>query len=238
MTQKPRNTRLRRKTVMLQAGENPAVAPESEERVNGPNNKIGWCDYTWNPITGCKRGCEYCYARKIRERFQPGIPYDKIIWHDERLEEPLKVKKPSRIFIGSMSDIEYWRPVDVRRIIEIAEQCPQHTFMFLTKNAFASYTGILFPRNCWLGQTVVTRGDYYPIQNDNLAFVSFEPLLDASIGDYRFPADWYIIGGLTPRPKHSKEAVDKILRQAEYFDIPVFIKDNARYPLRRKEFPE
>ena len=30
---------------------------------------IGWCDYTWNPITGCLHGCEYCYARKIAERF-------------------------------------------------------------------------------------------------------------------------------------------------------------------------
>lgn len=31
--------------------------------------KIEWCDSTWNPITGCYHGCEYCYARKIVERF-------------------------------------------------------------------------------------------------------------------------------------------------------------------------
>ncbi len=33
--------------------------------------KIEWCDSTWNPVTGCKHGCEYCYARRITERFRP-----------------------------------------------------------------------------------------------------------------------------------------------------------------------
>ncbi len=31
--------------------------------------KIEWCDSTWNPVTGCLHGCEYCYARKIAHRF-------------------------------------------------------------------------------------------------------------------------------------------------------------------------
>lgn len=31
--------------------------------------KIDWADATWNPVTGCKHGCEYCYARRIAERF-------------------------------------------------------------------------------------------------------------------------------------------------------------------------
>ncbi len=31
--------------------------------------KIEWCDSTWNPVTGCLHGCEYCYARRIAERF-------------------------------------------------------------------------------------------------------------------------------------------------------------------------
>lgn len=31
--------------------------------------KIEWCDATWNPVTGCLHGCEYCYARRIAERF-------------------------------------------------------------------------------------------------------------------------------------------------------------------------
>lgn len=32
--------------------------------------KIEWCDYTWNPVTGCLHNCEYCYARKIANRFK------------------------------------------------------------------------------------------------------------------------------------------------------------------------
>ena len=31
--------------------------------------KIDWADATWNPVTGCLHGCEYCYARRIAERF-------------------------------------------------------------------------------------------------------------------------------------------------------------------------
>lgn len=32
--------------------------------------KIDWCDSTWNPVTGCLHGCEYCYARGIAKRFE------------------------------------------------------------------------------------------------------------------------------------------------------------------------
>lgn len=39
----------------------------------GSKTKIDWCDTTWNPVTGCLHGCEYCYARGIANRF--GLPY-------------------------------------------------------------------------------------------------------------------------------------------------------------------
>lgn len=35
----------------------------------GSVTKIDWCDATWNPVTGCLHGCEYCYARGIARRF-------------------------------------------------------------------------------------------------------------------------------------------------------------------------
>ncbi len=31
--------------------------------------RIDWADSTWNPVTGCLHGCEYCYARGIAKRF-------------------------------------------------------------------------------------------------------------------------------------------------------------------------
>lgn len=36
----------------------------------GDKTKIEWADITWNPVTGCLHGCEYCYARKIADRFK------------------------------------------------------------------------------------------------------------------------------------------------------------------------
>lgn len=39
-------------------------------------SKIEWCDSTWNPVTGCRHGCPYCYARRIADRFKPfGLPH-------------------------------------------------------------------------------------------------------------------------------------------------------------------
>lgn len=42
----------------------------------GAKTKIDWCDSTWNPVTGCLHGCEYCYARRIAERFRAIEIYD------------------------------------------------------------------------------------------------------------------------------------------------------------------
>lgn len=31
--------------------------------------KIEWTDMSWNPVTGCKHGCPYCYAERVAKRF-------------------------------------------------------------------------------------------------------------------------------------------------------------------------
>lgn len=36
-------------------------------------SKIEWCDHTWNPITGCRHNCEYCYARRMTMRFSGDV---------------------------------------------------------------------------------------------------------------------------------------------------------------------
>lgn len=43
----------------------------------GTKTKIDWCDSTWNPVTGCRHDCAYCYARKIAERF------GGVNWHEK-----------------------------------------------------------------------------------------------------------------------------------------------------------
>ena len=61
---------------------------------------IEWCDFTWNPVTGCQHGCLYCYAAKQANRFSGNVLINKTSeqlrkeW-DERgtrwvLEKPFK----------------------------------------------------------------------------------------------------------------------------------------------------
>jgi protein gp37 len=75
--------------------------------------KIEWCDATWNPVTGCLHGCEYCYARKIANRFEGRenieladlCPDDRNIvascLNTHELNEPLKYKTKSGKLINA-----------------------------------------------------------------------------------------------------------------------------------------
>lgn len=55
----------------------------------GKQTKIDWADATWNPVTGCLHGCEYCYAQRIAERFggcyRFDLPPDKK-WREGRYD--------------------------------------------------------------------------------------------------------------------------------------------------------
>ncbi len=154
-------------------------------------SKIEWCDYTWNPVVGCRHNCPYCYARRIDRRFGDGSFTPT--FHPERLQEPLKVKKPSRIFVGSIADLFGnwgWKmgPGSITRdyimycIFETMEQCPHHTFIFLTKNP-RGMQGIDFPDNCWCGTSVENQekaDERIPELlkvNCKTLFVSYEPAL-------------------------------------------------------------
>jgi protein gp37 len=174
--------------------------------------------------------------------------YKRFKWNEEvryvpeTLKTIAKIKKPSRIFLCSTHDL-FGEWISDKWIFDIITkiQSYEHTFLLLTKNP-ERYKHWSFRKNFWLGQTVVHKEDYVdlriPTLSNNIKFVSFEPLLDEKIGDYYFPADWFIIGGLTPTPKHSHQCINKILVQASRFGVPVFIKHNARYPQIRQQFPK
>jgi len=67
----------------------------------------------WNPVTGCEKvspGCAHCYAETFAERWRgiPGHPYEQglelRLWPN-RLDQPLRWKRPRMIFVNSMSDL-------------------------------------------------------------------------------------------------------------------------------------
>lgn len=48
-------------------------------------SRIEWCDYTWNPVTGCRHNCHYCYARTMTARFAGDIRLNKMAKKDYSL---------------------------------------------------------------------------------------------------------------------------------------------------------
>lgn len=70
----------------------------------GMTTKIDWCDTTWNPVTGCLHGCEYCYARRIAERF--GLPFAP------RLDDPgMEGARKYDSAIGTDTMLELTKPL-------------------------------------------------------------------------------------------------------------------------------
>lgn len=50
-------------------------------------SKIEWCDHTWNPITGCRHGCGYCYARRMTARFAGDVRLNLMAKEDYAAQE-------------------------------------------------------------------------------------------------------------------------------------------------------
>lgn len=108
------------------------------------NLKIEWTDATWNPITGCTKispGCTNCYAERMSKRLagRYGYPADEPfkpgIVHDKALYEPIKWKKPRKVFVCSMGDLFHEKVNfhDIDLIVSLVALLPQHQFLFLTK---------------------------------------------------------------------------------------------------------
>jgi len=115
--------------------------------------KIQWTDATWNPVRGCSlvsAGCTNCYAMKQAHRFSgPGQPYKELtrlaergpIWTGkvrlvpEVLDQPLRWKKPRRVFVNSMSDLFHEGiPIEfIFAALTVIALTPRHSYQILTK---------------------------------------------------------------------------------------------------------
>lgn len=203
--------------------------------------KIDWTDFSWNPISGCLYGCPYCYLDRISK-------FDKTPkFHPERLKDIEKIKFPSKIFTGSSGDMmgEWIIHEQIESVIKMMEKHPEHTFQILTKNP-KRYLEFHFPENVWLGTTIDGNIRLHNLSwlrgKENKLFVSFEPLLERLNPEQYVLSgiNWVIIGGKSGSPifKPPQEWINEIISKArENPALPVFIKNNAGYPLEVKEFP-
>ncbi len=197
--------------------------------------RIEWTDRTWNPVTGCTKvsaGCKHCYAEVMAKRtfgrlYPPvacvagpmtrehaaGLPalrprrFTDVQCHPDRLDAPLRWRKPAMVFVNSMSDLFHEDVPDafIDRVFAVMALAPQHTFQVLTKRpermrayCASRFNGAVYGvsspdhetvcwtsplRNVWLGVSVedqATADARIPLLLQTPAvvrFVSYEPAL-------------------------------------------------------------
>lgn len=224
-------------------------------------SRIEWTDATWNPVTGCTRvspGCVHCYAEVFSERFRgvPGHPFeqgfDLRLW-PERLDLPLRWKRPRKIFVNSMSDLFHSRVPNafIRDVFDTMISANHHVFQVLTKRAdrllewTANSAGEFglekFPSHIWLGVSVenqdyVSRIRYLQKVPASIRFLSIEPL----IAPVRLSSSllrgihWVIVGGESghgARPMHP-DWVRSIRDQCEENGVTFFFKQWGAHNVR------
>jgi protein gp37 len=205
--------------------------------------KIEWATHCWNPIKGCLGECTYCYGKKLCKRFPKNFPKDfKPTFYPEELIAPYKLRKRKniRIFADSISDFfgygvePWWQD----QILHVIKENPDLSFIVLTKQPQRIETTYKFPKNMWIGVSVDYGSNYDKIdfirrnklQHEGVRFVSFEPLLGTCKEELSLEGiDWIIIGAQTNPTKYpEKEWIRKILNEAKYKNIPVFMKNNLK----------
>lgn len=116
--------------------------------------KIEWADATWNPIVGCTKvspGCDHCYAIRTAHRMtanpNPRVSQayagteaggewtGKVNLLTDRLDQPLRWRKPRRIFVNAQSDLFHKDVPDefIARVFAVMALTPRHTYQVLTK---------------------------------------------------------------------------------------------------------
>jgi protein gp37 len=145
----------------------------------------------------------HCYAETFAERWRgiPGHPYEQgfdLRFWPERLEIPLRWKRPRMIFVNSMSDLfhEEIPAAYIDRVFDVMRRAPQHVFQVLTKRPerMRDYLRertepaacVHMPEwplpNVWVGTSIenrrfVGRADLLRETPAAVRFISAEPLL-------------------------------------------------------------
>ncbi len=153
-------------------------------------------DWAWNPCTGCKHGCDYCWAKKMADRYKRSF---EPAFHPDRLDQPFNTKKPGVVFVCNTGDIfspgtrKAWR----EKIKAAADRAPWHTYLWLTKNP--QYDDSWVRPNWWLGATITGPEDAWKrevMEGENIWY-SFEPLFGFVEDEHLYDAKQVVIGRAT-----------------------------------------
>jgi protein gp37 len=206
--------------------------------------RIEWTEVTWNPVTGCTKlsqGCKHCYAERMAHRLKamrnPRYPNGfEITLHEDLIDAPRRWKKPTRVFVNSMSDLfhEAIPPDFVERLFHTMAECPQHQFQILTKRGKRLRElapSLPWPKNLWMGVSVehadvVGRIDDLRTVPAAVRFLSCEPLL-GPLAPLRLEGiHWIIVGGESGSGARKMEPqwVYKLRDQCLAADVPFFFK--------------
>lgn len=232
---------------------------ESEKQFNRQSDtvedsmgNIEWAAWSWNPVTGCKHDCSYCYARDIAARFYPQ-GFEPTI-HPDRLAAPYNTKLPKdaeqniakrNVFANSMSDLYgRWVPQAwIDAVFKSMADNPQWNFLTLTK--FPKRAAELdYPDNVWIGTSVdlqarvaAAEAAFEQIQC-GVKWLSLEPLIEPLTFTRPDLFDWVVIGGASASsqtPAWTPPA-EWIIRTASQFlehGAKIYLKTNGR----PREFP-
>ena len=223
------------------------------------NESIEWARWSWNPVTGCKHNCPYCYARDIANRFYNGYGFQPA-FHPDRLAAPNNVKVPKQaeqdityknVFTCSMADLfGRWVPQAwIDAVLDVVKRSPQWNFMLLTKFPIR-LSEQQWPSNAIVGASIDTQSRVKATmkafrrvkERTNAAYtwLSLEPLLEPLQFESLEMFDLIVIGGasksnLTPKWVPPTSWSKSLLRQADRDGCQVFMKENLEY--RRRELP-
>lgn len=209
--------------------------------------KIDWADFTWNPVWGCRNHCDYCYAWAMARRFGlqvAGRDDFAPTWIERNFQKPMP-RKPSRIFVNSMSDVAYWEPEWFRRVADRVWENPQLRFLFLSKEPWR--VGWDIASNAMLGYSATKQEDILRLVNREhcVSFLSLEPLHGPiNIEGWGLPAlRWIIVGAETGNRRERVVPELGWLREIYHFcrinHIPLFFKASLRHLWPAEvEFPQ
>jgi protein gp37 len=229
------------------------IPKPKETKFNKTNGNVEWASWTWNPITGCLHGCNFCYARAITHSGVTSSNYPfafEPAFYEYRLDAPKNTKVPvsenpadGRVFVGSMADVfGKWVPDEwIQRIFNACMTNPEWEYLFLTKwpNRYKMLESL--PK-AWFGASVIQQSDVNRVEREMKAFqtsgvkwISLEPMLEPITFSDLSWCDLVVIGAQTAtnQPEgHVKEiAADfewvwDVVRQCKEADVPYYLKPN------------